>query len=87
MISAATGGLFGLGFGFSLISAAEVFYFGFIRWVIYLYRERKEKKSTTVNVLPAKSVTEHQHLSFYLDREKKRLDNWAKIYNEVIEVH
>ena len=32
MISAATGGLFGLGFGFSLISAAEVFYFGFIRW-------------------------------------------------------
>ena len=83
MISAATGGLFGLGFGFSLISAAEVFYFGFIRWVIYLFRGRKEKKSTKIKVLPAKSLTEHQHLSFYLDGDKERLDNWAKIYNEV----
>ena len=41
-----------MGFGFSLISAAEVLYYMFIRWVIYLYRERKEKKFDNVKQFP-----------------------------------
>lgn len=40
-LSAATGGLFGLGFGFSILSAAELLYFLLIRWIYYWHQSRK----------------------------------------------
>jgi len=49
-IIAATGGLLGLGFGFSILSAAEVLYFVFVRWIYYRYQ--KKKRQTIARVFP-----------------------------------
>ena len=43
-ITAATGGLLGLGFGFSILSAAELFYFFLFRWFYYWCLSKKNKK-------------------------------------------
>jgi hypothetical protein len=41
--SAAAGGLLGLGFGFSILSAAELFYFLLVRWFYYWYHSKREE--------------------------------------------
>lgn len=38
-----------MGFGFSLLSLAEIFYFTTVRWIFVLYQENKEKRK--VNAL------------------------------------
>lgn len=42
MMAAATGGLLLLGFGFSLMSLAEVLYFTCVRWIYYFNLKRKK---------------------------------------------
>lgn len=49
---ASTGGLLGLGFGFSLLSAAEVFYYLFIRWMYYRIQMREEHQNAVVPLNP-----------------------------------
>jgi hypothetical protein len=39
---AAAGGLLGLGFGFSILSAAELFYFFLVRWFYYWYQSKRQ---------------------------------------------
>lgn len=48
MKKAAAGGLFGLGFGFSLLSLAEIFYFSVVRWMFILHQKKKEKLQATI---------------------------------------
>ncbi|XP_046649836.1 pickpocket protein 28-like [Daphnia pulicaria] len=38
----AAGGLLGLGFGFSILSAAELFYFFLVRWFYYWYQSKRQ---------------------------------------------
>ncbi len=45
---AAAGGLFGLGFGFSLLSLTEIFYFLVVRWMFILYQKKKKKHQATI---------------------------------------
>lgn len=40
----AAGGLLGLGFGFSILSAAEIFYFFLVRWCYHWYHEKKQQQ-------------------------------------------
>lgn len=49
---AATGGLLGLGFGFSILSAAELLYFFLLRWCYYWYQSKK-KEQNLVHVQPS----------------------------------
>ena len=42
LYEAAAGGLLGLGFGFSILSAAELFYFILVRWCYYWYQSKKQ---------------------------------------------
>ncbi len=44
--TAAAGGLLGLGFGFSILSAAELLYFFTVRWFYYYYRAKVSQKNT-----------------------------------------
>ena len=65
-LKAATGGLLGLGFGFSIISAAEVLYFLFIRWIYYWNSARNEKSQrqqtvATVQVAPVRPFIQPQY--------------------------
>ena len=83
----------GLGFGFSLISAAEVFYFMFVHWVIYFYRSRKQRnhQSATVNGLsPAVALVNNfvnENLSLppnnQADDELTHPSRWARIYDRI----
>jgi len=44
--------LLGLGFGFSILSAAELFYFLLIRWIYYWHKAKKEEERV-VRLFPA----------------------------------
>lgn len=46
--AAATGGLLGLGFGFSMLSAAEILYFIMIRWCYHHWQVKKEQAGNAV---------------------------------------
>lgn len=52
--AASTGGLLGLGFGFSLLSAAELFYYIFVRWYYYRIREREDQQKALIVALNPK---------------------------------
>jgi hypothetical protein len=39
----------GLGFNFSIVSAAEIFYFIFFRWLWFGYKERTMKRLHSIN--------------------------------------
>ena len=52
VIPAATGGLFGLGMGFSILSVAELLYFLLIRWIYYRHKAKKEQERRTQLSLP-----------------------------------
>ena len=89
---AATGGLLGLGFGFSLISAAEVMYFMLVRWFIYFYRSRKERnhQSATVDVLPlpasVNDYVNNEKLTFHSNIQSEDVTHpsrWARIYDRI----
>ena len=45
MMTAATGGLLLLGFGFSLMSLGEVFYFTCVRWTYYFNRKKRSDEA------------------------------------------
>ena len=55
-ITAAAGGLLGLGFGFSILSAAEFFYFLFFRWLYYRYYQKKQQQSFSTNRTPSSII-------------------------------
>lgn len=63
---AATGGLLGLGFGFSILSLAEIIYFLGLRWIYYWWKRKKlkETQETKSRLSTARSI---QDRISYLD--------------------
>lgn len=59
--AAATGGLFGLGFGFSILSAAELFYFLTVRWCYHAHRAGKEKVAIKPGVFRGSLMRRRTH--------------------------
>lgn len=62
---AAAGGLLGLGFGFSILSAAELLYFFLVRWFYYWYRAKV--KSRAVDQILA---------AYQQEQSRLRVRNW-----------
>ena len=91
--TAATGGLLRLGFGFSMVSATEIFYFILVRWLWVGYRERKRNRIQSVTpVVPfgiglypdiPYPVVRRWSSSYQLLLHKKDLiaNLWSEIYH------
>ena len=70
MFVASCGGLLGLGFGFSVLSAAELFYFFLIRWC-YHYYQSKKLQPAPVQVSPHQPFLKARNAKVFAHRLQK----------------